>query len=400
VSVWAWYGAFKEVAELFNSTHDDVQVCWTGQAVGNDAYTRLNTALEAGTGAPDVAMIEAEVISGYVLRDALVDLSEYGAAEVAQNYPAGWWKNVSVGDGVYGIPVDGGPMGLLYRQDIFDEYGIEVPTTWDEFAAAAQALADAGAPGVLADYPTNGRAFNQALFIQAGASPFAWDPADPATIGIELNDPASVDTLTFWLDLIDRGLIAADDAFTTDYNTKLATGGYAAYVAAAWGAGYLSGIADQDPDAEWRAAPIPQWDPESPVAANWGGSAFAVTGQADDPALAAQVAMELYGTEEAWRIGIEQANIFPVWSPILESDYFRSIENPLFGGQTINDDVFLEAASSYEGTTFSPIQNYVYDQQTEQLAAASRGEKSAQQALDDLQAAVVAYAEQQGFTVE
>ena len=29
-------------------------------------------------------------------------------------------------------------MGMLYREDIFDENGIEPPTTWDEFAAAAR----------------------------------------------------------------------------------------------------------------------------------------------------------------------------------------------------------------------------------------------------------------------
>ena len=65
------------------------------------------------------------------IRDALVDLTEYGANDVKDNYSEGAWKDVSSGDAVYAIPVDGGPMGMLYRKDIFEEYGIAVPTTWE-----------------------------------------------------------------------------------------------------------------------------------------------------------------------------------------------------------------------------------------------------------------------------
>ena len=61
-----------------------------------------------------------------------------------------------------------------------------------------------------------------------------------------------------------EGLVGTEDAFTTDYNTKLVDGSYATYVAAAWGPGYLSGLSGADDTAVWRAAPIPQWDGESP----------------------------------------------------------------------------------------------------------------------------------------
>ncbi|HEU0182463.1 MAG TPA: extracellular solute-binding protein, partial [Agromyces mariniharenae] len=307
VSVWAWYPAFEEVVDLFNENHDDVQICWTNAGQGNDEYTKFSTALESGSGAPDVIMLESEVLSSFSIRDGLVDLTEYGADEVKDDYTEGAWKDVSSGDAVYAIPVDGGPMGMLYRKDILDRYGIPVPTTWDEFAAAAQALKDAGAPGVLADFPTNGRAYNQALFAQAGSVPFGYDSAKPTDIAIDVNDDGSKSVLAYWDDLVKQGLVATDDAFTADYNTKLVDGSYAIYVAAAWGPGYLSGLADADSDAVWQAAPVPQWDPANPVQINWGGSTFAVTSQAKDKEAAATVAKEVFGTEEAWKIGIEEA---------------------------------------------------------------------------------------------
>lgn len=399
VSVWAWYPAFEQVVDHFNETHDDVQVCWTNAGQGNDEYTRFSTAIEAGSGAPDVIMLEAEVLSSFSIRDALVDLTEYGADDVKDDYTEGAWSDVSSGDAVYAIPVDGGPMGMLYRQDIFDEYGIQVPTTWAEFEAAAQQLKDAGAPGVIADFPTNGRAYNQALFAQAGSEPFTYDNAEPTEVGITVNDEGSKEVLAYWNDLVERELVATDDAFTADYNTKLVDGSYAVYIAAAWGPGYLGGLSDADETAVWRAAPVPQWDAANPVQINWGGSTFAVTAQADEPELAAQVAMEIFGTEEAWRIGVEEAALFPLWRPMLESDYFRDLEYPFFDGQQINRDVFLDAAAGYEGFTFSPFQNYAYDQLTEELFAMVQGEKDSSAALDDLQETLVQYATEQGFTV-
>jgi multiple sugar transport system substrate-binding protein len=399
VTIWAWYAAFKDVANLFNQTHNDVQVCWTGSAVGTDEYTKFNATIAAGTGAPDVVMIEDEIIPSYVLQKVLVDQTKFGANNVAANYPAGFWKNVSVGSGVYGIPVDGGPMGLYYRADIFQKYGLTVPKTWAEFEQTAKALKAAGAPGVLTDFPTNGRAFNQALMAQAGGSFFTWDPTNPTTIGITLDNQPAATVLNYWQGLIKQGLVSADDAFTTDYNTKLATGGYAVYVAAAWGAGYLSGIAGQDPTAVWRAAPLPQWDLSNPVQADWGGSSFAVTAQSKQPALAAEVAQGLYASDAAWKIAIETGGVFPVWKPILTSDYFKTFPYALFGGQHINNDVFLAAVDGYKGLTFSPFQNFVYDTQTTELAAVAQGTKTVQQALADLQTTVANYATQQGFTV-
>ncbi|MCM0618787.1 ABC transporter substrate-binding protein [Nocardioides bruguierae] len=399
VTVWAWYPAFEQVVDLYNETHSDVQVCWTNAGQGNDEYTKFSTAIEAGKGAPDVIMLESEVITSFAIREALVDLTEFGADEVEGDYTEGAWRDVSSGSAVYAIPVDGGPMGMLYRKDIFEKYDVAVPTTWAEFADAARQLKKAGFPGTIADFPTNGRAFVQALFAQKGASPYEYDLQTPQDVTIGLADDGSKEVLEYWDELAQEGVVATDEAFTPDYNTKLVDGTYAAYLAAAWGPGYLNGLSGADAKAEWRAAPLPQWDASDPVQVNWGGSAFAVTSQASDQELSAQVATEIFGTMDAWKIGIEEGALFPLWRPVLESDYYRDLEYPFFGGQKINADVFLDAAAGYEGFTFSPFQNFSYDKLTEQLTAVNQGETDPATALDDLQDQVVSYAQEQGFTV-
>jgi len=399
VAVWAWYPAFAGVVDLFNETHDDVQVCWTNAGQGNDEYTKFSTAIEAGSGAPDLIMLESEVLASFTIREALVDLAPYGAADVEKDYTDGAWSDVSSGDAVYAIPVDGGPMGMIYRQDIFDQYKVAVPTTWEEFATAAQALKDGGYTGVITDFPTNGRAYNAALFAQKGWQPFTYDTAKPTDIGLDVASQGAKDVLNYWNDLVGKGLVGTEDAFTPDYNTKLVDGSYAVYIAAAWGPGYLKGLSDADPDAVWRAAAVPQWAGETSTAINWGGSTFAVTSQSKDPESAALVAKEIFGTEAAWKIGIEEGALFPLWKPILDSDYFRDLEYPFFGGQQINKDVFLDAAAGYEGFAFSPFQNYAYDQQTEMIYSMVQGERTPDVVMDDLSASLATYAQDQGFTV-
>ncbi|MBO0985244.1 ABC transporter substrate-binding protein [Rathayibacter sp. SD072] len=396
VTMWAWYPEFEGVVDLFNNSHDDVQICWSNAGAGNDEYTKLTTAVQAGSGAPDVVMLESEVVQSYIPQDALVDLTEYGAADVQQNYSEGAWADVSSGSGTYAIPVDGGPVGMLYRQDILDEYGIPVPTTWEEYAAAAQALKDAGSTTLMTDYAGNGRAYQQALFAQAGSVPYTVDGTD---VTVDVDDEASAKVMNYWNDLVGKGLVGTEDSSTTDYNTHLVDGTYASVIAAAWLPGYLQGFEGADPDAVWRAAPVPQWEGEEPTQINIGGSAFAVTEQAEDKEAAALVAKEIFGTEEAWKIGIEKAALFPLWKPILESDYFANLEYDFFGGQQINKDVFLTAATEYQGFQVSPFQNFAYDKLTEAVNAVNSGESSVEDALATYQTAVSEYAAGQGYTV-
>ena len=78
VTVWAWYPNMAKVVDNFNDGHDDVQVCWTNAGQGGDEYDKFQTAISAGTGAPDVIMLEADRIPSFQVQDALVDLTDVG----------------------------------------------------------------------------------------------------------------------------------------------------------------------------------------------------------------------------------------------------------------------------------------------------------------------------------
>lgn len=401
VTMWAWYPNMELVVDNFNEQNDEVQVCWTNAGAGGDAYDKFQTAISAGSGAPDVMMVEADRIATFQAQDALVELNDLGYEDVKDNFSEGAWKDVSVGDGVYGAPVDGGPMGMIYRTDIFDQYGITPPTTWAELETAAQTVKDAGGP-VFASFAANQPAEVTALMYQNGAQPFEYDPANEGEIGIELNSPEIKEVLDYWAGLVEKGLVGTEDQFTPEYIAGVINGDYATYLSAAWAPGYLqgAGVGEGADAGVWATAPMPQWDPSNPIAINWGGSAMAVSSQASDPDLAAQVAFGVYADQASLDDGWQNQIIFPLNVNVLDSPEFQDYEVPFFGGQQANKEVYVPAANAYEGMTYTPIGQYYYSQLTEQIARINEGSATGSEAADALQDAVVAYAEEQGFTVK
>ena len=68
---------------------------------------------------------------------------------------------------VYAIPQDTGPMMFYYRDDLFTQLGLTVPTTWDEYAATARALHTADPSKFLGTFSANDAGWFAGLAQQA-----------------------------------------------------------------------------------------------------------------------------------------------------------------------------------------------------------------------------------------
>jgi len=390
-----------KVVDNFNNTHKDVQVCWTDAGQGAPEYAKFQTDISAAKGAPDVIMLEADQLTSFEIQKALVDLSKYGADDVKKNFSAGAWKDASQGDAVYAVPVDGGPMAMIYRKDIFAKYGItKPPTTWTEYAADAQKVKDAGGP-FFGDLASNEPAALTALMAQKGAVPFTYDLGNPQQISINLDDQAAKDVLNYWAGLVKNKLVGTQDQFTTDYVSGLVGGKYATYISAAWAPGYLTGVGvgTGTGAGEFAVAPLPQWDPSNP-SVNWGGSDFAVTSQATNPKLAAEVAEGLYADDASLIDGWKTQTIFPLNLGVLKSDAFINNKVAFFNGQTANKDVYVPAENNYKGFNNSPFTAYYYAQLQAEAVKINAGQTTGSHAATDLQNTIVTYAKSQGFTVK
>src|SRR4051794_25163953 len=288
LTFWTWVPDIAQEVALFEQKYPAVKVKVVNAGQGGPEYTKLRTVLQAGTGAPDVAQIEFQYIPTFTITDSLLDLRPYGAAALKDKFVDWTWTQVSGPNGeVWAIPQDTGPMGMLYRKDIFDQYGIQVPTTWDEFAAAARKLHAANPEVYLTNFSSSQPAAWHGLLWQAGGKPYVL--SGKSTIAIHVNDAPSKKLAAYWGGLAKEGVVGIEPDFTDPWFAALNTGKYATWLTAAWGPVFLSGSA-KSTAGKWRAAPLPQWDASKPGSGKRGGSTTPGVAGAENPVAAAHPA--------------------------------------------------------------------------------------------------------------
>src|SRR6266568_1764263 len=394
LTFWTWVPNIQSEINLFEQSHPNIKVKLVNAGQGTPEYTKLRTALKAGSGAPDVVQIEFQYLPTFELTGKLVDLSQYGASSIKNDFVPWTWSQVSQGDKVYAIPQDSGPMGLLYRKDIFDQYHLPVPTTWAQYAQEAVALHKANPQIYMTDFPPGDAGWFNGLTWQAGSRPFN---GNGTNISIHLDDTPALQVANYWGTLIKQKVIQTAPDFTNDWYAGLGKGIYATWITAAWGPVFLSGVAAKS-SGKWRAAPLPQWNAGDSASGNWGGSTDAVTSQSKHPKEAAEFAMWLNHNQESATQFAQKQFLFPVLKSVLSDPAFDA-PSTFYGGQKVNE-VFV-AASNQVDTNFqwSPFQDYVYTQYGNQIGNAVNGKISFEQAMNNLQTSIITYAKGQGFTV-
>ena len=95
--------------------------------------------------------------------DTLVDLSgEQFIANIAESF----LPTVSQNGGIFGVPVGyASAGGVLYNKKVYEQLGLSVPKTWDEFAANNEKIKEAGIPPVLQTYGDTWTAQLESIFL-------------------------------------------------------------------------------------------------------------------------------------------------------------------------------------------------------------------------------------------
>ncbi|KQQ09723.1 ABC transporter substrate-binding protein [Rathayibacter sp. Leaf296] len=392
ITYWSWTPSAEAQVAAFEEAYPEVDVELVNAGTNTEEYTKLQNAIKAGSGAPDVVQIEYYAMPQFALSDSLLDLSQYGLSDLEDKFSASTWGSVNVDGKLVGLPQDSGPMAMFYNKTVFDQYGIAVPTTWDEYVAAAEQLHTAD-PTKYITADTGDAGFATSMIWQAGGQPFQFEGTD---ITVDVADEGTKKWTGVWNQLVEKGLLSDTPGWGDEWYKGLGDGSIASLITGAWMPGVLeSSVADASGD--WAVAPIPTYD-GTPVSAENGGGGQSVTSQSENPALAAAFLRWLNSDPASVDVFLESGG-FPSTTADLTDPEFVSAESEYFGGQKINEVLTQASEDVRPGWSYLPYQVYANSVFGDTVGQAYANGTSLDDGLADWQGKLVQYGNEQGFTV-
>lgn len=392
ITYWSWTPSAEAQVAAFEKQYPKVKVKLVNAGTNTTEYTKLQNAIKAGSGAPDVAQVEYYAIPQFALSDSLVDLKQYGFDKLKDDYTPGPWDSVNVGGKLVGLPQDSGPMAMFYNKTLFDKYGIEVPKTWDEYVAAAQKL-HAADPNAYITSDSGDSGFTTSMIWQAGGHPFS---VDGTKVTIDLQDEGTKKWTATWDKLVEGKLLSTVPGWSDDWFKALGNGSIATLVTGAWMPGVLESSV-KDGAGQWRVAPIPTYD-GTPANAENGGGGQVVLKQSKNQALAAGFLKWLNNDEDSIKVFLKSGG-FPSTTKDLNSSDFLATAPDYFGGQKINEVLVDGAKNVKTGWQYLPFQVYANSIYGDTVGQSYTSNSSLNPGLQAWQKALVEYGNQQGFTV-
>lgn len=131
----------------FNESHPDIEVSQEPQNWG-EVYAKAPAALAAGAG-PDMLFAIPDFTPILKGVGAITDIGEFvEELDGEHDFIDSAVEAYSYDDGVWAVPLYNMSMNLWYRPSVLEEAGLDVPATWDDWQAAAEALTGDGTYGM------------------------------------------------------------------------------------------------------------------------------------------------------------------------------------------------------------------------------------------------------------
>lgn len=392
LSFWSWVPNMDQVVELWNKKHPKVRVELQNIPAGpQGGYAKMFSAVKAKN-APDVAQIETDHLASFLLAGGLEDITEQ-TADARGRFSDWQWGQGVFGGKTYAVPQDSGPMGLFYRKDLFDKWGIEPPKTWEEFTKAAQRVRDEDPKARITSFGPDGTAWLAGLSSQAGAR---WFGAEKDAWRVGIDDAASRKVFDYWGDLAERDLVEIEPTFSSGWYAHLQDGTVATWVAPYWGDTILRAQAPKTA-GKWRVAPLPQWKPGGKVSGNWGGSTTAVMKGTDHVDAAADFALWLNSDPEALKLLAPNVGWPAAKSAAGVSGTDRNAD--FYGGQDIGKVFSVMDQGVAKDWKWGPTTDGLYKRMQDGLTRALSGDGDLASVLGDTQRSTVEELKSKGMEV-
>ena len=360
ITVWAWNVAAKalvESAKSFNQKYPRIKVNVQEYGLAQNVYERYSVILSSGVGVPDIIQIESDYVqtfaetypqyffdmNGYIDIEGKVDPSKISTSYDSEG------KLVS-------IPWDSGPVVMFYREDLFNQAGIDINSiiTFEDYISAGKKLKEKFPNITMTGLPfTQDENLFRCLLV-ANKSYYLNNKGE-----ITVASSKAIETLQMIKRLIDEGVakntINWDGGIVANKNGELAS-----WIMGGWWGGTIK---DQMPEmkGKWKIAPIPAF-PNGARASSSGGAGLSIT--ASEPikqAAALEFIKESLMNVDNQLMMYEKYSLFPSYLPTYDDERFLKSDD--YFGDDFNKilaDVTKEIPNViYASKDFAEIKNTV-----------------------------------------
>lgn len=348
ITIWAWNVAAKalvESAKSFNQKYPKIKVNVQEYGLAQNVYERYSVILSSGVGVPDIIQIESDYVqtfaetypqyffdmNGYIDIDGKVDPSKISTSYDSEG------KLVS-------IPWDSGPVVMFYREDLFNQAGIDINSiiTFEDYISAGKKLKEKFPNITMTGLPfTQDENLFRCLLV-ANKSYYLNNKGE-----ITVASSKAIETLQMIKRLIDEGVakntINWDGGIVANKNGELAS-----WIMGGWWGGTIK---DQMPEmkGKWKIAPIPAF-PDGARASSSGGAGLSIT--ASEPikqAAALEFIKESLMNVDNQLMMYEKYSLFPSYLPTYDDERFLK-----------SDDYFGDDFNKILANVTKEIPNVIY----------------------------------------
>lgn len=263
----------KELVAEFNASHPNIKVNpETMQGSAAESYAKINSIVQTGKDVPCVTQIGNERVPD--MMGSMMNVAEY-TEKYKKDFIPFLYAKAQVGNQVFGFPQGASPILFFYRQDLFKEYGIEVPKTWDEYQKIAKVVKEkSGGKSYLGAFLQDEPMWINALSTSEGADWFDFN-SEKQTWKVNIDSPETQKVAQYWQGIVDANLVKPLTRWGQDFNKFLSDGTIISTIGGAWEAPL---IADAAPgtSGKWAVAQIPHFSADGKTVGQNGGTIAAI----------------------------------------------------------------------------------------------------------------------------
>ena len=388
LTMWTHDGLYVQFfyarSEEWQERYPDIDFTFEFEVVPS-VFDRVLGNLAAGEEIPDLLGIEQgsfpRFMQGGIIESKFLDLTDL----LADDYDLiveGRHTPYKYQGRVYGV--DSSLCGVVYyyQPAVFEERGLSVPTTWDEYMETGAILAD---EGTAMSYITDHGGMFMMYLLQRGGAIF--DEHGEFVLPEEENRAVAIDVLNLLREGLDSGAmryVPSGEVWGPTIINAYREGRLAGAIMPDWYSDYILKPQAEDMAEQWRIARMPVWDDGyTHKTTVWGGTGFAVAKENENAKYAWELLQYTYVTLENQIKRYEEIAYYPTMPAAFHDERIVGLSDPFYAGQKTGE-VFAEIVDDVPIWYQSLFRATFEAQMAAELAVFFEGAITAEETIDNV----------------